>query len=253
MSFTLKNNGILALKTELYAFQFAAMLNRLYGWRLMRDTEITFDDLGGSGTQLCPLYFYLDTDKRLLYFLIDNPVMRSGGIDKTIYPYDKILLINGNNAFEALRELHKDFTERARRDMTNKSESHCQREIMRFEIANKDIILADFFDFSKCDGAEYNEYSINNIGFVSLSEKSAKIYSKPGNALDYLQQSTKGMGLSSNAANSRLASMQKVETSILDTPSSAKQLQDARLRYLKQLKNVSNHILKAIEVEMNTL
>ena len=255
-SYTLRNAGIVALRTTLYAFQCAAMLNRLYGWRLRRDMDFTVNDMGGHGDQLCPFFFHLDETTRLLYFLVDTPPAQ--GIDPTLDIYDKLLVINGDNAYEPMRRLYDDFTQTARRDMSHADETERRQERMRVDMAKNDIIAADFIDFSRCDDADHNEYGLTNIQSISLSSKSAAIYAHPGDKDQYERERKKGMTLSAQGGDeAALRSLQKARTSLFDVRDAAIRLQASRKRALEQqmdqfykLKDTANHLLGAIESAM---
>ncbi|MDY5969579.1 MAG: hypothetical protein SPJ13_06165 [Bacteroidales bacterium] len=251
ISYTLHDSYILMLRTQLYAYQFAATLNRLYGWELRRDANISVDEFGGKGNQHCPFYFHYDADSRLLFFLIENP-STTGGIDGVLNGYDKILVINGYNASNVMHQLYEDFTEVALRSTSNSGELGRQQwEKMRYEMASNDIIYTDYIDFSKCDDSRSNAFSINNIELISTSKRNNAIYSNLADKNLYNKEKAKGMSLSKMHVSAQNNPLLKVKTSMFDLQVGTERLQTERLRYLEQLKNVSNQILHTIEIVMD--
>lgn len=93
-----ENTAVILLNTSLFDYEFAAALNRIFRLELARDKDI---DIFSAFS--CPFFYYFDDDTHLLSMLIENTNIHP--IDSLLAEYDKILLINGRDAFDFQRRI----------------------------------------------------------------------------------------------------------------------------------------------------
>lgn len=105
LSLTFSETAFLLWETKSPNHEFAEWFNRLYELSLARENDMKLSD----GTT-CPFFLYYDEPHALLYALIDNSQQ---GLPADFARYDKIMLINGRDAFERQQEIYNDYATHA--------------------------------------------------------------------------------------------------------------------------------------------
>ncbi len=101
LSLTFSDTAFLLWETQSPNYEFAEYINRLYNLALSRQSDLQLSD----GTT-CPFFLYYDELASLLYVLIDNP---RSGIFADFANYDKIMLLNGRDAFDQQQVIYDDY------------------------------------------------------------------------------------------------------------------------------------------------
>ena len=101
LEFNTSNSSCLLWKTVVPNYEFVAQFNEVFNTALTRTEEIEI--FGNTGF---PMFTYCSALKQLTYLLIDNV---DNKIDEALKGYDKILIINGRDAFENQIQIYNDF------------------------------------------------------------------------------------------------------------------------------------------------
>lgn len=99
--FNMDNSGCLLWKTVVPNYEFVAQFNEVFGTDLTRMEEIS---IFGNGE--FPMFTYVDNVSQFLFFLIDNVECK---MDEALKEYDKIMIINGRDAFEKQIAIYNDY------------------------------------------------------------------------------------------------------------------------------------------------
>lgn len=180
LPFTLEESAFVMLRTKADTAVFVSMLNRLYQWHLRKlnrstvcSPDFTVQDFGGPGSHLCPLYFYHNTLTHSLYILISNPTRDINSAFQH-YQYDKILIIQGNEAFAQQKRIYHDLTDFAHTDVAAADYIGQQREQLRYYICKNLVVSGDYFDFSRCEDAAVGMDKTITDGIVCYLSKSTQ-------------------------------------------------------------------------------
>jgi hypothetical protein len=271
LSFSLEESAFVMLHTSAPSHVFVSMLNHLYGWHLHRymrsdknRRDYNVQDFGGSSTQLCPLYLYSSAISHSLYILISNPTC---DIDASLKSnqYDKILILQGGDAFTKQEKIFHDLTDKSHYEVGNGDYLGCRREVLRYYMSTQLVNSGDYFDFSRCadTSTERNENIISAVDNTALNankkiaKKSPALYANAGLKEDYQKekQSVYQMSLfdNPNDVGSKVAGIHKQnelpKTSMLDdVPSGMVDMRHRQL--LLKLQTTSKKILDALWVEI---
>ena len=169
LSLTFSRTAFLLWETKTANYNFADWFNRLYNVSLARNCDLVL-----PGDFTCPFFSYFDEVKGLLFVFIDNPHRK---LDSPLSPYDKVMLINGRDAFEYQKLIYDDYASRALPPPADEL-LEWQRYNMLCE-ARSEVFTVHYFDYRKY--AEQYEQSVNELCFVrqSSTAKAAKPQSSP--------------------------------------------------------------------------
>lgn len=188
LSFTLEDNAFVLFATRYDIIEFAVRLNHLYDLRLWREEDILLTS--DSGFEPCAFYSCMDSRRGLFFALIDNPYRNVAGFSVT--EYDKILVINGRDAFDMQMSIYEDCCTLAHRSVREGDYLGLQFEARRYNFVSEGIILTEYFDFRSM---QLMQDCANGDGQFQLKGDDAPsvIYSRAG--LDYKQERARTMAL----------------------------------------------------------
>lgn len=135
-------------------YEFADKFNHLYSVSLARE-----QDLQLSQEIECPYFCFFDELRGLLYVFIDNPHHNS---DSFWARYDKIMLINGRDAFEQGRLIYDDYATHAAPPSPDDLLGMERYNLL--QNARSDIFTVHYFDYRKL----YSGQGRNDDGIVFL-------------------------------------------------------------------------------------
>lgn len=178
LSFTLEESAFVMLHTKAESSVFASMMNRLYGWHLCKlnrsdksHPDFTARDFDGVSNQLCPIYCYHNAMMHNLFVLLCNP-SRDIGNTSSKCQYDKILIVQGNNAFAQQQQIYHDLTDLSHFDVDAANYKEVEHEELRYYVRKNLIVSGDYYDFSRCLGASRSMDDIIRSGIVCKLSKS---------------------------------------------------------------------------------
>lgn len=146
LSLTFSETAFLLWETHSRNYAFADWFNRLYGLELARQNDLLLSD--GS---LCPFFVHYDENAALLYILIDNP---HSGLLADFANYDKIMLINGRDAFEQQQTIYNDY---ATHLFPPAADDLLQwRHYEQLLAARQEVYSVHYFDYSQSAEAQQN-------------------------------------------------------------------------------------------------
>lgn len=151
--------AFLIWETKSRNYIFADWLNRIYRLRLTRQNDLQLPD----NTQ-CAFFLYYDEKAALLYILIDNP---HSGLLADFANYDKIMLINGRDAFEKQQTIYKDY---ATHLFPPPADGLLQ--LQHFEMlqaARQEVYSVHYFDYSH--SAEIQQLAMDEMKLVRHSDR----------------------------------------------------------------------------------
>lgn len=137
LSLTFAETAFLLWETQSPNHEFAEHFNKLYDLSLSREEDLNLSD--GS---TCPFFLYYDEPHVLLYALIDNPLQ---GMMADFARYDKIMIINGRDAFERQQDIYRDY---ATHSFPPAADNLLQMQ--RYELlqeARRNIFTVHYFDY----------------------------------------------------------------------------------------------------------
>lgn len=128
--------AFLHFHTPMPGYALADSLNRLYDYRLTRQDDMPLDDVDW------PLYRFEDALGKLLFFLVERPVMA------TTAPWDagdKVFLVKGENAAAEVQHIFADFTSSAAVD---EADLLAREHAALLEDMLADFTVVNILDFS---------------------------------------------------------------------------------------------------------
>ncbi|KWW31201.1 MAG: hypothetical protein AUK63_474 [bacterium P3] len=147
LSLSFSETAFLLWETQCPNYEFAECFNRLYDLSLARETDLQLPD-----DARCPFFLHYDDRHALLYVFVDNPLR---GLDADFARYDKIMLINGRDAFEQQRRIYDDYATH-----TFPPPASDLLQWHRYELlqeARRDVFSVQYFDYRRSDEARQRE------------------------------------------------------------------------------------------------
>lgn len=159
---TFSKTAFLLWETQCKNYEFADYLNQLYHIALARQDDLTLSD-----NTTCPFFFYHDSLSALLYILIENP---RSGIFADFTNYDKIMLINGRDAFDRQNDIYNDY---ATHPFPPPDDDLLQyQHYQLIQQARQSVFSTHYFDYR--ESAEMQQYHNDTLNIVLQSSKKAR-------------------------------------------------------------------------------
>lgn len=159
LSLTFTDTAFLLWETQSPNYEFAEYINQLYNLALSRQPDLQLSD----GTT-CPFFLYYDELSSLLYVLIDNP---RSGIFADFANYDKIMLLNGRDAFDQQQVIYDDYATHHFPPAADDLLQWQHHELL--QAARQNIFSIHYFDYRQSE--EVQQRSLDEMMIERLTTK----------------------------------------------------------------------------------
>lgn len=142
LSLTFTKTAFLLWETHGSSYDLANCLNKLYRLDLQRQDDLKM------GEKSYPFFFHYDPPRGLLFVMIDV-----SGDKRLLQKYDKILIVNGRDAFDLQKQIYSEYAEHLFRPQENNLQ-----EIRRYEMlqeAKEEVYTVQFVDYRDAEASNH--------------------------------------------------------------------------------------------------